>query len=487
MAAREAILGSRAVLLFLALPALLPAQTAGEALLGPPPAELKIGVCEFTASSLPAAYRNLGAEAPRRLIALIQANGEHALSPGETAGLLQNRLSRAREALLRETARLRAQRDELFFSAAPAAELSTLETRLLEQEEKLRLLEGDAPGESLPIPESLPLAVFPSAGGLLPPLRGNPAYYPRQDLDFILHGSLEEAGEFFFLSWEIYSFFQGERVFRSRQLLGAADIAGLGQDQREFRTWLLGREWADLVVILNGPENGEITVDGSSRGLHRLELPGLRPGEHRVQAGAPGFFAQDQRISLLPGERRTLELTLLPQGAAGGQLRISTRPAGAAVYLDSRLAGLTPALIDLPLGFSRLLLRKEGFRDYSYFLDLPRPAGLDLTIPLSRGDTRRTGYQSLSRQEYYRSLGIFFLSVPLTLFFYSSYGINFGAYRREYLTYGATAEAYRFYDLSHIYYYGTLASLGINVILLVNTGLTAYRYVRAAGLDFKAP
>ena len=82
---------------------------------------------------------------------------------------------------------------------------------------------------------------------------------------------------------------------------------------------------------------------------------------------------------------------------------------------------------------------------------------------------------------------MFFLSIPVTLFTYSSYSSYSQTYNLELSNNGLTSEARRLGSAADLYYYGYWGAIGINGLLFINLVIDAVDYVKSAGQDFKPP
>jgi hypothetical protein len=112
------------------------------------------------------------------------------------------------------------------------------------------------------------------------------------------------------------------------------------------------------------PPGAEVWVDGSARGSAPLTLADLEPGRVSVRAEKPGYAAAEERVRVRPGKVVPLTLRLSPL-PAGGALRISSTPEGAAWYLDGDYMGVTPdRAMSLKAGDHRVRVGKPGHPDW---------------------------------------------------------------------------------------------------------------------------
>jgi hypothetical protein len=111
-------------------------------------------------------------------------------------------------------------------------------------------------------------------------------------------------------------------------------------------------------LITSTPPGAEILADGKVVGVAPCEAV-LPEGEHRLTARYRGWPAQERIVEARSGPESGIAFAF-PFGSA----KITSAPAGAAVFLDGKEIGHTPLLIeDLEPGERRYTLKLEGFRN----------------------------------------------------------------------------------------------------------------------------
>ena len=147
----------------------------------------------------------------------------------------------------------------------------------------------------------------------------------------------------------------------------------MDKDRDSIWTLLLGREWSKLTVT-SIPETGEIRLDGGDISTGRLETGFLDPGEHRLVLTAYGYGNLRETVVTAPGEIRELEFNL--ETLSMQRIPVRSYPQGADLFLGSKWIGKTPVFLDVPSEFSRILVRKDGWDDYSYYIEGGRTENL---------------------------------------------------------------------------------------------------------------
>jgi formylglycine-generating enzyme required for sulfatase activity len=107
---------------------------------------------------------------------------------------------------------------------------------------------------------------------------------------------------------------------------------------------------------------GTLSADGRELG----PVPGefeLAPGRHRLRVQAPRHQPFEAAVDIQgAGQLQNLEAVLVP---AWAPVQLLSEPAGAAVLVDGRPSGTTPARLELDAGTHRLELRHAGFKPWA--------------------------------------------------------------------------------------------------------------------------
>lgn len=120
------------------------------------------------------------------------------------------------------------------------------------------------------------------------------------------------------------------------------------------------------VHLLVSPPDAGITWDGAPAGevpsTGILILYNVVPGKHTVTATKEGFTPLNQVVTVPGNDVVKVPLTLQP--IPSGALNVESVPAGASVFLDDRLMGVTPlSLQEIPAGTHTITLSSEGFQN----------------------------------------------------------------------------------------------------------------------------
>ena len=141
------------------------------------------------------------------------------------------------------------------------------------------------------------------------------------------------------------------------------------------------------------------------------------------------------------------------------------------MYRGSEWLGITPLGVDKPQEPSRILLRRAGYLEFPLYVD--PDSGPTATAALVPEDVDPAAVQGQRREELYRALGYFALSIPVPIFLWG-YGYD---YRVMAAQAGAPASAQLTADTLSYLSYGTSA---VCAGLFVNLLVRVIRYLRAA-------
>jgi len=131
---------------------------------------------------------------------------------------------------------------------------------------------------------------------------------------------------------------------------------------------------AGRLQVRSRPTGARVIVNGSARGLTPLTLHELPLGSYTIRIERDGY-APDERSVRLTAARAAATLTVplkrqpaspAVEASGRGSLVVETRPTGARVFVDGRLAGTAPISIpDLPAGPVAVRIEQEGFQSWT--------------------------------------------------------------------------------------------------------------------------
>ena len=106
--------------------------------------------------------------------------------------------------------------------------------------------------------------------------------------------------------------------------------------------------------------SGQTAVNGA------LNIDNVRKGDHAIRVEMTGYQPYATTVSVQVSTVSDVIATHLPSPGTTGTLSVSSTPAGANVFIDNVLRGVTPiTLADIQTGDHQILLRLNGYQDYT--------------------------------------------------------------------------------------------------------------------------
>jgi hypothetical protein len=135
------------------------------------------------------------------------------------------------------------------------------------------------------------------------------------------------------------------------------------------------------VLIRSTPGDADVLVNGKPRGKTPLALRDLALGSYTIRVERDGYAPEERTLQITsqrPTASATVDLRELKSGPGG--LNVQSRPDGARVYVNDRLAGSTPiAIPGLPAGPATVRIELDGYEPWT------------TTVSVGAGEQTRVG------------------------------------------------------------------------------------------------
>jgi serine/threonine-protein kinase len=142
------------------------------------------------------------------------------------------------------------------------------------------------------------------------------------------------------------------------------------------------------IAIKSVPAGATILVDGRLRGNAPQTVDDLRLGTHTVQAARQGYRSVSRKVTLTSAKPQadvTLTLSATEPAARTGSVFVDTRPRGARVTLDGRVAGVTPLRLPrVAAGSHAVRIELAGYRTVTSTLVVKGGEQAPLAVTLER-------------------------------------------------------------------------------------------------------
>jgi hypothetical protein len=147
------------------------------------------------------------------------------------------------------------------------------------------------------------------------------------------------------------------------------------------------REQTGNLLIRSTPADADVLVNGRARGRTPLALRELALGSYTIRVARDGYVSEERTLQLTsrrPTFSTTINLRPVPASASSrgtgsqpgaisdsadtsgpGGLNVQSRPAGARVYVNDRLAGSTPVAVpNVPAGGVTVRIEMDGYEPW---------------------------------------------------------------------------------------------------------------------------
>ena len=117
------------------------------------------------------------------------------------------------------------------------------------------------------------------------------------------------------------------------------------------------------LIVNSIPGEAKVFLNGKEKGATPLEIKGLTEGEHLLKLQCAGYYDWEEKVFVNSGQSSQCNANMKIRQ---GFLQITSKPAGASIYLNGRYTGKTPATLDkVDPGRADLVVKLEGYRPWS--------------------------------------------------------------------------------------------------------------------------
>jgi len=125
-----------------------------------------------------------------------------------------------------------------------------------------------------------------------------------------------------------------------------------------------------VITFVVSPKNAQLKVGDTNYAPNKRTDVELEPGNYRIVASAKNHDTKVLDLHFRPGEERTIRIDLETIGRRVVDLKVTTKPPGALIYIGDKLKGTTTdnglIIPSLTIGFHNIRATKEGYQDCLY-------------------------------------------------------------------------------------------------------------------------
>ena len=294
----------------------------------------------------------------------------------------------------------------------------------------------------------------------------------KDNLDYIVWGSMKMVEDVVVADISLYSA-MFKKDLSSIRITGDLETIYQELDKRldAFYSDMLGKPWAKINVAVND-EDVDVFVDGNFVSAGSLSNIILEPGEHIVLAAGNNKTEEFKQIMLEENQSADIDFRVEP--VESKLFAISSFPSGADVYYNSVWQGQTPMLLNGAHG--EVVVSKDGYQNSRVFLEEINGNTLDF-FP-QKEVFNKDDYLLDKRNDFYKNLTWFVLSIPVAFFTYANYLAYDDLHDRAKGT-GDSHEIHRTQRIKTYSQYGYYGALFLSVTLFTNAMFYLKDYIIA--------
>jgi len=294
----------------------------------------------------------------------------------------------------------------------------------------------------------------------------------KDNLDYIVWGSMKMVEDVVVADISLYSA-MFKKDLSSVRITGDLETIYQELDKRldAFYSDMLGKPWAKINVAVND-EDVDVFVDGNFVSAGSLSNIILEPGEHIVLAAGNNKTEEFKQIMLEENQSADIDFRVEP--VESKLFAISSFPSGADVYYNSVWQGQTPMLLNGAHG--EVVVSKDGYQNSRVFLEEINGNTLDF-FP-QKEVFNKDDYLLDKRNDFYKNLTWFVLSIPVAFFTYANYLAYDDLHDRAKGT-GDSHEIHRTQRIKTYSQYGYYGALFLSVTLFTNAMFYLKDYIIA--------
>jgi hypothetical protein len=294
----------------------------------------------------------------------------------------------------------------------------------------------------------------------------------KDNLDYIVWGSMKLVEDVVVADISLYSaLFQKELA--SVRITGDLDTIYQELDKRldAFYSDMIGKPWAKINVDVND-QDVDVFVDGVFVSAGSLSNIILEPGEHTVLASGNNKTEETKQVLL--EENQSVDIKFQVEPVESKLFAVSSFPSGADVYYNSVWQGQTPMILNGDQG--EVVISMEGYQNSRVFLEEMQGNTLDF-FP-QREIFNKDDYLLDKRNDFYKNLTWFVLSIPIAFFTYANYLAYDDLHERAKGTHDSH-EIHRTARIRNYSQYGYYGALFLSVTLFTNAMFYLHDYIIA--------
>jgi len=175
------------------------------------------------------------------------------------------------------------------------------------------------------------------------------------------------------------------------------------------------------IKLTSTPSGAKIYLDNKYQGIAPQTLSNLEPGTYQLKLTKSGYQEWQQEINVSPDKTIEIFVNLTLLSPALGEIKLTSTPSGASVFLDSSFKGVSPIIIsNVSVGKHIIKLTKSGYQDWQQEITVSSDKIIEIFVYLAQlssalGEIKLTSTPSGSGAKVFLDAGQYMGKTPLTI------------------------------------------------------------------------
>jgi len=133
------------------------------------------------------------------------------------------------------------------------------------------------------------------------------------------------------------------------------------------------------------PSGAKIYLDGKYQDITPQSLSNLEPGTYQLRLTKSGYQDWQQEVTVSPDKTIEIFVNLTLLSPALGEIKLTSTPSGASVFLDDSFKGVAPIIIsNVPVGKHIIKVTKSGYQDWQQEITVSSDKTIEIFVYLAQ-------------------------------------------------------------------------------------------------------
>ena len=139
------------------------------------------------------------------------------------------------------------------------------------------------------------------------------------------------------------------------------------------------------INLASTPSGASVFLDDSFKGVSSITLEKITPGKHMLRVTKSGYQDWQQEVTVSSDKTIEIFVNLTSLSLALGEIKLTSTPSGASVFLDDSFKGVAPIIIsNVPVGKHIIKVTKSGYQDWQQEINVSSDKTIEIFVYLAQ-------------------------------------------------------------------------------------------------------